>query len=194
MADVPSAGEDPEFAQKYLRSMASKAGVEVQLHVYESKQASVVTDVRGVHYRQLKSAILETLAPPTVRPGTAVFAHRDGLLAPRACQFTLQWAADRLVHGCGCSPRMQTSHSCIPVTPPLRRFWRRGARIGAVHAQYRGSGLTLCFAGNDSGPRAAGRHDRLSMLGACLPEHAHPALHTRQHQPHSRGPEADTRC
>ena len=64
----PRAGEDPEYAQKYLRSMASKAGVEVQLHLYESKQASVVTDVRGVHYRKLKAAILETLAPPSVGP------------------------------------------------------------------------------------------------------------------------------
>ena len=48
--------------------MASKAGVEVQLHLYESKQASVVTEMRGVHYRKLKAAILETLAPPSVRP------------------------------------------------------------------------------------------------------------------------------
>ena len=46
--------------------MARKAGAKVQLHVYDSKLPSVVTDVQGVHYRQLKAAILETLAPPSV--------------------------------------------------------------------------------------------------------------------------------
>ena len=82
------AGEDPDFAQQYLRSMASKAGVEVQLHVYDSKQASVVTDVRGVQYRQLKSAILETLAPPSVEPAVQpVCACMRDPLRPHRQQF-----------------------------------------------------------------------------------------------------------
>ena len=73
--------------------MASKAGVEVHLHLYESKQASVVTDVRGVHYRKLKAAILGTLAPPSVRPCLALLVIITSdmcslcvALLPQVCQ------------------------------------------------------------------------------------------------------------